>query len=218
MAALLIAEEEDQKQAPPSKQRNSNKARKHRNRGKVNQDKLDTGSKGHDKALSGSMASRSGRRDSARKRDDMARDTAHHSKPDKDINAHGGEENAGLVFYNDSLRHNEPEGSIAINMQQVEAAVSVELQAGASHSGIEQSTITQAERQQQKERERKGKQRQRKRATTQATLEEALAHVDAAGASMDTLNMLESAVVSAKRILEHSGASCRLQVVTCLSC
>jgi hypothetical protein len=74
------------------------------------------------------------------------------------------------------------------------------------HSEVEQPTITQEERRQQKERERKGKQRQRKRATTHATLEEALARVDTAGASLDTLNVLDSAIVSAKRILEHGGA------------
>jgi hypothetical protein len=79
---------------------------------------------------------------------------------------------------------------------------------------------------QQLERERKGKQRQRKRATARASLEEALIRVETARASLDNLNALDAAIVSAKRILEHGGASCstdalvvhRLQVVTCLSC
>jgi hypothetical protein len=62
--------------------------------------------------------------------------------------------------------------------------------------------------QQQKERERKGKQKQRKRATmcatremTRATLEEALARVDTAGASLDTLNALNAVIMSAKPVV-----------------
>jgi hypothetical protein len=102
----------------------------------------------------------------------------------------------------DDQSHNEPESSIGRNVQRLEAS-SVEYEAGASHSEVEQPPITQAERRQQNERERKGKQRQRKRVTTQATLEEALTRVDTAGASLDTLN----AIVCAKRILEHDGAS-----------
>jgi len=137
----------------------------------------------------------------------MARDAARHSKPDGDIDAHGGEESANLVFDNNGLSHNAPEGSIVRNVQRVEA-VGIKCEANALHSGVEQPTITQAEPRHQLERERKGKrQRQRKRATTQATLEEALARVETAGASLDTLNMLDSAIVSAKRILEHSGTS-----------
>ena len=219
MAALLIAEEEDQKQAPPSKQGNSNKARKYRNRRKADQDKLDTGSKGHNKALSGSVPSSSDRRDNAGERDDMARDTALHSKSDGDIDAHGGEESANLVFDNNGLSHNAPEGSIVRNMQRVEA-VGIKCEANALHSGVEQPTITQAEPRHQKERERKGKrQRQRKRATTQATLEEALARVETAGASLDTLNALDAAIVSAKRILVHLWRfvlyECAVGVIVC---
>jgi hypothetical protein len=86
-------------------------------------------------------------------------------------------------------------------------ASSVECEAGTLHSGVEQPMITQAERRQQKERERKGKQRQHKRATTRATLEEALARVDTTWASLDTLNALDTVIVSARRIREHSGAS-----------
>ena len=93
------------------------------------------------------------------------------------MHSHIGEENAGLVFYDDDQNHNEPEGSVGRNVQRMEAS-SIECEAGTSHSGVEQPTITQAEHRQQKERERKGKQRQRKRATTLATLEEALARVD----------------------------------------
>ena len=91
-------------------------------------------------------------------------------------------------------------------MQRVEAS-SGERETGTSHSGVEQPTTTQAESRQQTERERKGKRRQRKRATTRATLEEALARVGTAGASLDTLNALDAAIVSAKRILQHGGAS-----------
>jgi ankyrin repeat protein len=201
MTALLIAEEEDQKQAPPS-----NKARKRRNRRKANPDELDTCSKGHDEVLSGSVASGSGRRDNTGEIDDMARDAAHHSKPDADFDVHVGEENAGIVFDNDSQNHNVPEGSIGRNIQRVEA-YSVECEAGTLRSGVEQPTSTPTERRQQKERERKGKQRQQKRATTSAILEEALARVDTAGASLDSLNALDAAMISAKRILQHSDAS-----------
>jgi myosin heavy subunit len=60
---------------------------------------------------------------------------------------------------------------------------------------------------QQKEMERKGKERQQKRATARATLEEALAQVETAEASLDTLNVLDTAIVSVRRILiEHGGA------------
>jgi hypothetical protein len=87
MATLLIAEEEDEKQALPSRQGNSNKARKHRNRRKANPDKLGTGFKERNEALSSRLASSSGRRGSAGKRDDMARDTALHRKSDIEIDA-----------------------------------------------------------------------------------------------------------------------------------
>ena len=61
--------------------------------------------------------------------------------------------------------------------------------------------------QRQKEMERKGKERQQKRATARATLEEALAQVETAEASLDTLNVLDTAIVSVRRILiEHGGA------------
>jgi hypothetical protein len=136
----------------------------------------------------------------------MAHDAALLRKPNGEINAHGREENAGLVFDNDCRSHNEPEGSIGRIVQRVDAS-SLKCKAGNLHSGVEQLTITQAERHQRKERERKGKERQRKRATTQAALEEALAQVETAGASLDTLNALDAAIVSAKRIREHGGAS-----------
>jgi hypothetical protein len=43
----------------------------------------------------------------------MAGNAALHSKPDGGIDAHGGEENTGLVLHNDGHQsHNEPEGSI----------------------------------------------------------------------------------------------------------
>jgi hypothetical protein len=72
MAALLIAEEEDQQQALPSKQGNSSRARKHRNRKKASPNELNSGSKGHNEALSGSVDSSSGiGRDSVGERDDM---------------------------------------------------------------------------------------------------------------------------------------------------
>jgi ankyrin repeat protein len=215
MAALLIAEEEDQKQAPPSKQGNSNKSRKQRNRRKANLEELDTGYKGHDETVSSSAASSSGRRDNAGERDDMGRDAARHSKSDGVMDAHGGEGSAGLGCSNNGQSHNESEGIIGRNVQRVEAS-SGACDAGSSHSGVEQLTTTQAERRQEKERELKGKQRQRKRATTQATLEEALARVDhelwfpcgaTAGVSLDTLNALDAAIVSTKRILNHGGAS-----------
>jgi ankyrin repeat protein len=215
MAALLIAEEEDQLQAPPSKQGNSNKARKHRNRKKATLTELNTGPEGHNDANASNVASSSGiRRDSVGKRDDMGRDAARHSEPDGEMDVHGGEENAvPAIFDNSGQGHNEPEDSIGRNVHLVEAS-SVQCQAGTSHSGVEQPTTTQVERQQQKERERKGKQKQRKRATTRATLEEAhatlekaLARVDTAGASLDTLNALDTAIVSAKRIHERGGAS-----------
>jgi hypothetical protein len=138
-------------------------------------------------------------------------------KPDGDNDAHGGEENAGPVINNGSQGHNASEGSIGRNVQRVEAR-SVKCEAGTSHSGVEQLSITQAEIRQQKERERKGKQKQRKRATMRTTLEEALARVDTAGASLDTLNSLDSAIVSAKRILEHGGASSSMDAPVLSSC
>ena len=140
MAALLIAEEEDQKQALPPRQGNSDKARKPRNRRKANPDKLDTGSKGHDEALRSSVASSSGRRDSAGERDDMTRDAALHT--DGEINAYGGGDNNGRS-------HNEPEGSIGRNVQPVEAG-SIECEASTSHGEVEQTTITQAGHREQK--------------------------------------------------------------------
>jgi hypothetical protein len=205
MAELLIAEEEEQKQSAPSKQGITNKARRHKNRRRANPEELDTGSKGHNEASCGSVASSSGRRNEAGERD-VGMGAARHSRFDREIDAHRGEENAG-VFKEDDQRHNELRGSISRNVQRVEAS-SVECEAGTSHSGIEQPpTTTQAESRQQKERERKGKQRQRKRAITRATLEEALARANNEGASLDTLNALDAAIVSAKRILEHGVAS-----------
>jgi ankyrin repeat protein len=210
MADLLIAEEDDLKQAPPSKQGNSNKARKQRNRKKASPDELNTGAKGHNEANTSSVASSSGiRRDIVGERDDMQRDAARYSKLDGEMDAHGEEENAvPAVFDNSGQGHSEPRDSIGGNVQQLEASSSVECEADTSDRGVvEQPTTTQTERRQQKERERKGKQRQRKRATTWSTLEEALARVDTAGASLDNLNALDAAIVSAKRILEHIGAS-----------
>jgi hypothetical protein len=90
-AASLIAEEEDERNAPPPKQGNSNKARKRRNRKKANLDELDTDSKGLDEAIGGSVASSSGRRDNAGEMNDMARAAACHSKPDGEMDAHGGD-------------------------------------------------------------------------------------------------------------------------------
>jgi hypothetical protein len=163
MATLLIAEEEDQKQAPPSKQGSSKKARKHRNRRKANPDELDTGSKGPDEATGGSLASSRGR-DNAGERDDMGRDVPCHNKPDGEVDAHDGEESAGLLFNNAGRSHNEPEMSIGRDVQRVEDS-SVACEAGTCpHSGVQQPTATQAEKHRQpKQRER---QRQRKRATT----------------------------------------------------
>jgi hypothetical protein len=71
MAALLIAEEEDQTQVLPSKQRNSNKARKHKNKRKGKPDEVDdTGLKGLE-AIGGSVVALSsgGGRDDAGARD-----------------------------------------------------------------------------------------------------------------------------------------------------
>jgi hypothetical protein len=190
MAALLIAEEEEweaHKRSAPSKQGNSNKTRKQINRRKANLEELDNGSKGHDEATSVSVASSSSRRDDAGERDGTARDAARHSRPDGEMDAYGGEKTAGPPFNNNVPGHHESEGNIGKNIQLVEAS-SVEREADTSPSGVDQLTATQAERRQQKERERKGKQWQRKRATTQATLKEALAQVDTAGASLDTLN------------------------------
>jgi ankyrin repeat protein len=123
MAALFITDEEDQTQAPPSKQGCSNKAQKHHmNPRKEYPEELDTGYRGHDEALSSSVASRSGRRDSAGGRDDMSRGTALQSEPERDIHAHGGEEKGSLVFDNDGGQsHNKSEGSIGGSVKQVEA-------------------------------------------------------------------------------------------------
>jgi hypothetical protein len=60
----------------------------------------------------------------------------------------------------------------------------------------------------QKERERKERQKERKRATIRSALKEAPARVDIAGASLGTLNALESAMLSAKLVLMHGAASC----------
>jgi hypothetical protein len=119
MAALLIAEEEDQKQAPPSKQGSSKKARKHRNRRKANPDELETGSKGPDEATGSSLASSRGR-DNAGGRDDMGRDAPCHNKSDAEVNAHSGEESAGLLFNDTGRGHNELESSISRDVQRVE--------------------------------------------------------------------------------------------------
>jgi hypothetical protein len=116
MASLLIAEEEDQKQWQLSKQGKSNKARKQRNRRKANPDLLDTGSKEPDEAIGGSVASSSGTRDKGVERDEKGRDAACHSKSDGEIDALGGEENAGPVFNNGGQGHNESERSIGKNV------------------------------------------------------------------------------------------------------
>mmetsp|Transcript_39681 Transcript_39681/g.66593 ORF Transcript_39681/g.66593 Transcript_39681/m.66593 type:complete len:445 (+) Transcript_39681:802-2136(+) len=71
---------------------------------------------------------------------------------------------------------------------------------------------------QQLERERKGKQRQRKRATAHASLEEALTRVETSLASLDNLNALDAAIVSAKRILEHGSASSSTDELVVSSC
>jgi len=171
------------------------------------------------------VASSSGRRDNGGERDDIGRDAARHGEPDGERNAHGGEENAGLISNTDDQSHiNESEGSISSIVQQVEVG-SVERGAGTLHSGVEQPTTTQAERQQEKEKERKGKQKQRKRETrhatlveAHATLEEALARAETLGASLDTLNALDATIVSTKRILEHGGASSSTDAPMLSSC
>jgi hypothetical protein len=100
MAAMLIAEEEDQKHLPHAKQGTSNKAQKHRNRKKTNPDELDTGFKGPDEAISVSIASStSGRRDNVRERDGMGGDASYHNQLDGEVDAHGAEESEGLVFH-----------------------------------------------------------------------------------------------------------------------
>jgi hypothetical protein len=133
--------------------------------------------------------------------------TLHSSENPMEKAMHTAERRMLALFFDNNCRsHDEPEGSIGRNVQRVDAS-SLKCKAGNLHSGVEQLTITQAERHQRKERERKGKERQRKRATTQAALGEALAQVETAGASLDTLNALDTAIVSAKRIREHGGAS-----------
>jgi hypothetical protein len=111
------------------------------------------------------------------------------------------------MFDNGNQSNKEPEDSTRKIVPRVEASLVECEAAGTSHSGVEQPTTKQAERRQQKLKERKGKQRQRKRATAHATLEEALARVDTARASLDTLDTLDAAIVLAKRIYEHGGAS-----------
>jgi hypothetical protein len=147
-------------------------------------------------------------------KDDMGRDAAHHNKPDGERDAHGGEENDNPIVIKDGQTHNPPDGSISSNMPRVGAS-SVELKVGTLHSGVlEQQMTTQTERQQQRERERKGKQKQRKRETTHATLEETrvtleevLARVDTEGASLDTLNALDAAIVAAKPVVSSCARS-----------
>jgi hypothetical protein len=156
MAALLIAEEEDHKQSAPSKQGSSNKARKQRNRRRANPDELDTDSKGSDEAISGSLASSCGRRNEAGERDDIGTDSARHTKTDREIETHCGEENAGPVINKDEQRHNEPESSISRNVQRVEASI-VECEAGTLHSGVEQPPTTTQVEHCNKKRERKGR-------------------------------------------------------------
>jgi hypothetical protein len=143
MAARLIAEEEAQEPAPPSKQGSSNKPRRHRHRSKANPDETATGSKGRDEAVRGNVASSSARRGNAGESGDIGRNSPCNSKSDGEIEAHGGEENAGPVFDNDSQSHNEPEGSNSRNMQWVEAS-SIDYEAGTSHCGVEQPTSTQS--------------------------------------------------------------------------
>jgi hypothetical protein len=208
-AELLIAEEDDLKQPPPSKLNNSNKARKNKNQRKANPDELDNGLKVHDEASIGSVASSSGRRDNGGEIYEMGRDVACHSKPDGEMDAH-----AGPVFNNGAQGHNESKGhSISRNVKRMEAG-NVECEPVTSHSRVEQPATTQAECQQQKERERKGKQKQRKKATmcatreiTRATLEEALARVDTAEASLDTLNSLDAVIMSAKPVVSSCASS-----------
>jgi hypothetical protein len=128
-----MAEEEYQKQPPPSKQSNSNKARRHRNQIKANPDELDTNFKGPNETISGYVAASCGRKDKTGERDKMGSDdAARHSKLDGGMNAP-----AGPVFNNGNQGHNESEGhGISRNAQRVEAC-SFECEAGTSHSEVE---------------------------------------------------------------------------------
>jgi len=58
----------------------------------------------------------------AGEREKKARGAKGSSKPDGGIDAHGGKENAGLVFNNGGQEHNKLEGNISRNVQQVEAS------------------------------------------------------------------------------------------------
>jgi hypothetical protein len=62
------------------------------------------------------VASSSGRRVNASERDDMARDAAPQSKPDREVHGHVGEKSAGLVFDNSNRSNIEPEDSIRRNV------------------------------------------------------------------------------------------------------
>jgi hypothetical protein len=151
------------------------------------------------------MASNSGKRETAGERDDTARGVAHHAKPDGEISAHGGEENAAFNT-SDGLGHNEPgEGSFGRNVQREKGSSGVECEAGSSHGGVpEQPTTTQAELR----KERKERKKQQKWASTIAALVEALAQADTVGANLDTLEELNAAIVFAKHIPpEYGGAS-----------
>jgi hypothetical protein len=120
MGALLIAEEEVQKQSLPpplpSKQGNSNKARKPRHRRKANTNKLVAGSveinEASSEAISDSVASSSGKRDDGiYAGDDMGKKNAlRGSEPFGEVNAHGEKGSTGLVFDDGGQGHdNEPE-------------------------------------------------------------------------------------------------------------
>jgi hypothetical protein len=161
------------------------------------------------------VASSSGGRDKGGEKDDLGRDPARHSTPARERDALVGEENAGPVFNKDDQSHNEPaDGSISRNVQRVEAS-RVECEAGTLHGEVEQPTATQAESKQRKERERKGKRKLvRKRETTyaalgetRATLAGALARVETTGASLDTLDALDAAIVAAKLVVLSCASS-----------
>ena len=76
----------------------------------------------------------------------MGRDVVRHNKSDGERDAQGEEKTNGPVSNKDDQSHNKPEGSISRNVQRVEA-ISVVHDAGTSHGGVEQPTITQAEQQ-----------------------------------------------------------------------
>jgi len=74
--------------------------------------------------------------DNAGERGKKARGAKGNSKPNGEMDAYGGKENAGLVFYNGGQEHNKLVGNISRNVQQVEAS-GVGYEAGSLHSGVE---------------------------------------------------------------------------------